>query len=198
MYCAVFIRCTTAVTRCQSLPFIVTLCYSLYHSLSLFVTRCHSLSFVLTRYDSLYHSLSLVVIYCHSLYHSLSLVVIRCYLLYPSLSFVVIRFHSIYHSSVFLSMIWSTNLITCDSCNYSNHGCKKRENLFSCDYLYALIKFLLDLLYYKTDFINSNKQASEDQKIKSVYKMGLNYTICKLFKNCRKQTMFRIWSSILM
>ena len=48
MYCAVFIRCTTAVTRCHSLPFVVIHCHSLHYSLSLFVTccatRCHSLS----------------------------------------------------------------------------------------------------------------------------------------------------------
>ena len=67
MYCAVFIGCTTAVTRCHSLLFVVTRCHSLYYSLSLFVTccttRCHSLSLVVP----------LVVIRCHSLYHSLSL-----------------------------------------------------------------------------------------------------------------------------
>ena len=55
---AVFIRCTTAVTRSHALPFVVTGC----------ITRCHSL------YHSLYHSLSLVVslvvIRCHPMYHS--------------------------------------------------------------------------------------------------------------------------------
>ena len=70
VYCAVFIRCTTVLTRCHSLSFVGTLC----HSLSLFVTRCtthcHSLSLVVIRY----HSLSFVVTRCHSL----SLVVTRC------------------------------------------------------------------------------------------------------------------------
>ena len=59
MYYAVFICCTTALTCCHSLPFVVTY----FHSLSLIFTLCHSL----------YHLLSLVVIRCHSLYHSLSL-----------------------------------------------------------------------------------------------------------------------------
>ena len=48
MYCAVFIGCATAVTRCHSLLFVVTRCHSLYYSLPLFATccttRCHSLS----------------------------------------------------------------------------------------------------------------------------------------------------------
>ena len=81
MYCAVFIRCTTAITRCHSLPFAVSCCHSLYYSLSHFVTccttRCHALSFVVTR--------------CHSV----SLVVIRCHLL----PFVVTRCTTCYHSS---------------------------------------------------------------------------------------------------
>ena len=68
MNCAVFICCTNAVTRCHSLPFVVTLCHLLYYSLSLVVIRCHLL----------YISLSLVSIRCHSLYHSLSLVFTRC------------------------------------------------------------------------------------------------------------------------
>ena len=75
MYCAVFTGCTTVVTRCHSLLFVVARCHSLHYSLSLFVTRCttrcHTLSFVVTlcttRCHSLYHSLSLVVIRCHSL-----------------------------------------------------------------------------------------------------------------------------------
>ena len=43
-----------------------------------------------------------------------------------------------------------------------------------------------------TDFCN--KQASKNRKIKSIYKIGLNYTVCKFFK---KQNMFTIWYSIL-
>ena len=81
----VFICCTTAVTRCHSLPFIVTCCITRCHS---FVTRCHTLSLVVIRCHSLRHSFSLIVIHCHSLYHSLSL--------------VVIRYHSMYLSPVFL------------------------------------------------------------------------------------------------
>ena len=103
MYCAVFIRCTTAVTLCHSLPFLaVTPCHLLYHSLSLVVIRCRSFSFIvtrcITRCHSLYQPSSLVVICYHSLYHSLSLVVIRCHSLYHSLSLVVIRCHSLSHS----------------------------------------------------------------------------------------------------
>ena len=67
MYCTIFIRCTTAATRCHSLPFVVT-CFITRHSLSFVVTRCT------TRCHSLYHSLSLVNIRCHSL----SLVVTGC------------------------------------------------------------------------------------------------------------------------
>ena len=72
----------------RSLSFVVTLCTTRchllslfvihYHSLSLVVIRCHLLSFVVTRCTTRCHSLSLVVIRCHSLYHSLSLVVTRC------------------------------------------------------------------------------------------------------------------------
>ena len=76
MYCAVFTGCTTAVTRCHSLLFVVARCHSLHYSLSLFVTRYITL---VTLCHSLHHSLSHVVIRCHSLYHSLSLVVIRCH-----------------------------------------------------------------------------------------------------------------------
>ena len=69
MYCAVFIRCTTTVTRYHSLPFAVTRCHSFYHSLSLFVilctTRCHSLSFVVTRCHSLLLVVPLVLTRCH-------------------------------------------------------------------------------------------------------------------------------------
>ena len=77
MYCAVFICCTTAVTLCHSLLFVVTRCHSLYYSLSLFVTcyttRCHSLSFPATCCTTRCHLLSFVV----TRYHSLSLVVPR-------------------------------------------------------------------------------------------------------------------------
>ena len=95
MYCAVFIRCTTAVTRSHSLPFVVTCCHSLNHWMSLFVTRCtthcHSFSLVVIRCHSLYYSLSLVATRCHSLLLVVPLVVIRCDSLYHSLSFVVNR-----------------------------------------------------------------------------------------------------------
>ena len=71
-----FIGCTTAVTLCHSLLFVVTRCLTHSHSLSLIAplvvtrctTHCHSL------YYSLYHSLSLVATRCHLL----SLVVTRC------------------------------------------------------------------------------------------------------------------------
>ena len=88
MYCAFYIRCTTAVIRCHWLPFVGTRCHSLslvvpfvvtcYHSLSFVVTRYHSLSFVVTRCTTRCHSLSFVVTSCTTLCHSLSLVVTRC------------------------------------------------------------------------------------------------------------------------
>ena len=78
VYYAVFIRCTTALTRCHSLPFVVTLC----HSLSLAIIRCHSLSFFVTRCTTRCtircHSLSLVLPLVVTRCHSLSLVVTRC------------------------------------------------------------------------------------------------------------------------
>ena len=43
MHCAVFINCTTAITRCHSLLFVVTCCITLCH---LFTTPCHLLSLV--------------------------------------------------------------------------------------------------------------------------------------------------------
>ena len=68
VYCVVFIGCTTAVTRCHSLLFVVTRCHSLYYSLSLFITccttRCHSLSLVVLLVVTCCHSLSLVVTRC--------------------------------------------------------------------------------------------------------------------------------------
>ena len=71
VYCAIFIGCTTAITRCHSLLFVITRCHSLYFSLSLFVTLCttryHSLSFVFTRCTTgvtRCYSLSLVVTRC--------------------------------------------------------------------------------------------------------------------------------------
>ena len=112
MYCAVFIRCTTALTCCHSchslslfvthfhslplvVPLVVTRCQSLSLVVLLVVTRCHSLSLVLPLAVTHCHSLSLavplVVIRCHSLYHSLLPVAIRCHSLYNSLSFVVTR-----------------------------------------------------------------------------------------------------------
>ena len=61
VYCAGFIRCTTAVTRCNPLSFIVTRCHSLSLVVSLAVIRCHSLSFFVTRCITRCHSLSLDV-----------------------------------------------------------------------------------------------------------------------------------------
>ena len=58
MHCAVFICCNTVVTRCHSLPFIVTHYHSLYDSLSLFVTCCTA------RYHSLSLDVPLAVIRC--------------------------------------------------------------------------------------------------------------------------------------
>ena len=87
MYCAVFVRCTTAQTRCRLLPFVVTLC----HSFSLFVTRCHSLSLVASLVVTRCHLSSLVVplviTRCHSCSLVVPLVVTRCH----SLSLVVTR-----------------------------------------------------------------------------------------------------------
>ena len=63
------------VTRCHSLPFVITPCQSSslifihYHSFSFVVTHCT------TRCHWLYHSLSFVVTHCHLL----SLVVTRCH-----------------------------------------------------------------------------------------------------------------------
>ena len=61
VYCAGFIRCTTAVTRCNPLSFIVTRCHSLSLVLSLVIIRCHSLSFFVTHCTTRCHSLSLDV-----------------------------------------------------------------------------------------------------------------------------------------
>ena len=92
MYCAVFICCTTAVTLCHSLLFVVTRCHSLYYSLSLFVTccttRCHSLSFPATCCTTRCHLLSFVVTRHHSLSIVVPLAVTRCH----SLSLVVTHF----------------------------------------------------------------------------------------------------------
>ena len=48
MYCAVFIRCTTAVTHCHFLSLVVTRCITRCHSFSpvvlIVATRCNSLS----------------------------------------------------------------------------------------------------------------------------------------------------------
>ena len=63
MYCAVFIRCTTALTCCHSLLIVVTLS----HSFLLFVTRCttfcSSLSLVVIRFHSLSLDLPLVCLF---------------------------------------------------------------------------------------------------------------------------------------
>ena len=61
VYCAGFIRCTTAVTRCNPLSFIVTRRHSLSLVVSLVVIRCHSLSFFVTRCTTRCHSLLLDV-----------------------------------------------------------------------------------------------------------------------------------------
>ena len=78
------------------------LLYHCCHSLSLIAICCHSLSLVVlltvTLCYLLYHSLSLVVIPCHLLYYSLSLVVIRCH----SSSFVVTRCTTRCHSLSFV------------------------------------------------------------------------------------------------
>ena len=75
MYCVVFIGCTTATTRCQSLLFVVTRCHSLCYSLSLFIKLLHhSFPLVVPLVVTRCHSLSLVVTRCHSL----PLVVTRC------------------------------------------------------------------------------------------------------------------------
>ena len=82
VYCAVFIRCTTALTCCHSLPVVVTLYHSFslfvtcYHSLSFVAIRCHSLSFVVTRFTTRCHSLSFIVTRCTTRCHSLSLAVL--------------------------------------------------------------------------------------------------------------------------
>ena len=95
MFCAVFIRCTTAVTRCHSLPFVNARRHSLYYSLSLFITccttRCYSLSYVVRRR----HSLSLVVPLVFTDCHSLSLVVPLALTRSHFLSLVAIHCHSL-------------------------------------------------------------------------------------------------------
>ena len=54
------------------------------------------------------------------------------------------------------------------------------------------------LIFHYSLFLLGHKQTLESQKIRSlVDKIGLFYTVCKLFKNYRMQNMFRIWSSIL-
>ena len=72
VYCAVFIGCTTAVTRYHSLLFVVTRCHSLYYSLSLFITCCT------TRLHSLAFAVTCCITRCHSLSLTAPLVVTRC------------------------------------------------------------------------------------------------------------------------
>ena len=73
---------------------------------------------------------------------------------------------------------------------------EKRKSFFSYDYI--LIEFSFNLLYCNW-FQWGRKQTLESQKIRLVVdKIGLISTVCKLFKNYRMQSMFRIWSSILM
>ena len=95
MFCAVFIRCTTAVTRCHSLPFVNARRHWLYYSLSLFITccttRCYSLSYVVR----CRHSLSLVVPLVFTDCHSLSLVVPLALTRSHFLSLVAIHCHSL-------------------------------------------------------------------------------------------------------
>ena len=66
VYCAVFIGCTNAVTRC-------THCYLLSLVVTRCITRCHSLSFVAPLVVTRCHSLSLVVPLVVTCCHSLSL-----------------------------------------------------------------------------------------------------------------------------
>ena len=62
----------------------------------------------------------------------------------------------------------------------------RKEN-FSCDYALIRMKIYFYSIYFIiTGFSTSDKQVSENQKIKSIYKIKLNYTVCKLFKNYRK------------
>ena len=68
-----------SVTHCHLLSLVVSLV------VPLVVTRCHSLPFVVTRCTTRCHSLWLIVIHCHPLYHSLSLVATPCH----SLSLIV-------------------------------------------------------------------------------------------------------------
>ena len=49
-------HCTTALTCCHSLPFIVTLCHSFSLFVPLVVIRCHLLSFAVTRCSTCCHS----------------------------------------------------------------------------------------------------------------------------------------------
>ena len=60
--------------------------------------------------------------------------------------------------------------------------------------MYCTVLWLISvilLLHYSC----KDKKSSENQKIK-LYKIKLNYTVCKVFKNYRMQKMFRIRSSI--
>ena len=96
-----------AVTRCDSLSFVVTHC----------TTRCHSLSFIVLLVviccHSLYQSLSLVAIRCTTRWHLLSCVAICCTTRCHSLSFVVLtRWHSMYHSFAFLYAMAQKRLLS--------------------------------------------------------------------------------------
>ena len=61
--------------------------------------------------------------------------------------------------------------------------------------LFCYSILLLDIFYYFLISVKTTKNF-DNQRIK-LYKIRLNYTVCKDFKNYRIQNMCRFWSSIL-
>ena len=132
MYCAIFICCTTALTRCHSLPFAVTRCTTCCHLLSFVVTCCHSFSLVVP----------LVVTGCTAPCHSLSLAVIRCHSLSLDRPLVClfINGHSYIH---FLKH--SINLLK----SKREFNCFRRCPLifFTCFFKYSFEPFILNICF---------------------------------------------------
>ena len=127
MYCVVFIGCTTATTRCQSLLFVVTRCHSLCYSLSLFIKLLHhSLPLVVPLVVTRCHSLSLVAIRCHSLSLDVPLVCLfindRRYIL------LHIRKHYLMHICCWF--LKSSKAFSVPLRYYSTLNFRKTQNLF--------------------------------------------------------------------
>ena len=58
------------------------------------------------------------------------------------------------------------------------------------DFSDSSISFIIPAVLWR------HKQTSKNQKIKLLNKIGLNYTVCKVFRNYKIKNMFKIWSSI--